>query len=344
MAQVTLQNVAEKAGVSIKTVSRVLNNEPNVAPLTAEKIRTAIAELKYVPNIAARNLSSGKAMTIGLVVGWPVTSPFSSALIEATLKASVEHRYRLALFTIENNVANQIVEAFLGKQVDGVILDTNAAEIQELTQQIEQLHIPCLIVHPNCINDRPKKFSMVRIENVESARQAVAYLIQLGHRNIGSVGYNSNLTQEDERLQGYHQALREAGIRFKEGWIHRGIGLPNPVAMKGTLDLLTHHPEITAIFAASDEMATGTLGAIWKLGLRVPEDISVIGFDDIPYATMAVPPLTTIRQPIGEIGSLAIKHLIEIIDNPAAEQVDIIVPTELIIRDSCRPPRNGTHP
>jgi LacI family transcriptional regulator len=335
MSRITLEDVAKKAGVSFKTVSRVLNNEPNVAPTTAEKVKKAISELNYVPNSAARNLSSGKAMAIGLVVGWPVNSPYSSTLIDYTLKESMCRGYSLALFSIEDNVTNQIMEAFLGKRVDGLLLDTNAAADTKLMRQVDTLNVPHIIIHPNQKNN-PSKSSYIQINNRYGAKQAIDYLIELGHRSIGIISYESGLHQEFDRLGGYQQALAEAGIRFRPEWVFEGSELPFQVGVKGALNLIPKNKDLTAIFAGTDEIAMGTLSAIWQLGLRIPYDISVIGFDDISYASMIAPPLTTIHQPIDEIARIAVEHLIEMIDDPEIRPIDLTLPTKLVIRESCR--------
>lgn len=343
MPRTTLEDVAQKAGVSSKTVSRVLNEEPNVSKKTAEKVKAAIAELNYVPNSAARSLSSGKAMSIGLVVGWPVNSPYSSTLIEQTLKECTRHGYSLALFSVEDRTFKQIMEAYLGRQMDSLILDTRAAQIDELTSWLDARNVPTIVIHPDQRNSTTRA-SFIRIDNRHGAWQAVNYLIQLGHRHIACISYDSSLTQEADRLNGYIQALAEAGLPFRPEWVSKRAGLPFQVGFAGAVDLLSAYPEITAFFAQTDEIAMGTLAAIWNLGLKVPDDVSVVGFDDISYASMIAPPLTTVHQPIDEIAAIAVQHLIEKIDNPAAEAVDLILPTRFVIRKSCKAPASAGRP
>lgn len=337
MARITLEHVAQKAGVSIKTVSRVLNAEPNVSAETTARVRQAIAELNYVPNSAARSLSSGKAMSVGLVVGWPVNSPYSSTLIEQTLKECMRHGYSLALFSVEveEAITKRIVDAYLGRQMDGVILDTRAAQDGELMSQLDALNVPQIIIHPDQ-RRATAKASYVQIDNRLGAWQAVNHLIQLGHRRIGCISYDSSLTQETDRMAGYRQALADAGLPFREDRIMRKAGLPFRVGFSGAVELLTAQPDLTALFAGTDEIAMGVLAAIWNLGLRVPDDVSVVGFDDISYASMIAPPLTTIHQPIDEIAAIAVKHLIETVDDPDRAPIDLVMPIRLVIRKSCR--------
>lgn len=340
MTQITLKDVAKQAGVSFKTVSRVINHEPNVSPETAEKVKKAIANLHYVPNSAARSLSRGKAMAIGLVTGWPVNTPYTSALIENTLNESMSNGYSLALFSIGKGTAKKVIDAFLGRRVDGVILDTNAAEDEELSSQLNALSVPYVVIHPNR-KDGHTRASFVRIDNVAAARQAVNYLTELGHRCIGEITYRSGLNQENERLQGYCQALKEAGIPTRNEWIFgdtdSGVF---QVGYNGAQHLIHHHPELTAIFTETDDIAVGVIGALWQMGLKIPNDISVIGFDDITYATMVTPPLTTIHQPIEEIAGIAVRHLIQTINDPLTSPIDMVMPTNLVIRATCTIPRS----
>lgn len=339
MARITLKDVAKQAGVSFKTVSRVINHEPNIAPETLEKVKKAIAELNYVPNSAARSLSRGKAMAVGLVAGWPVNTPYTSALIEKTLDECTRNGYGLALFALSKGTPKKVVDAFLGRQVDGVILDTMAAENEELTRQLNSLSVPYVVIHPNQKNSHPRA-SFVSIDNIQASRQAVDYLIQLGHRHIGEVTYRFGLTQESERLHGYKQALTEAGLSFSDERVFGGSSEAGfQIGYAGTRHLVQQHPELTAIFAETDDIAMGVVGALLQMGLRIPDEFSVIGFDDITYATMITPPLTTIHQPIDKIASLAAKHLIQTIDDPCTSPIDVVMPVNLVIRATCAAPR-----
>ena len=337
MSRVTLEDVAEKAGVSIKTVSRVLNDEPNVSEKTLLKVKQAIAELGYVPNTSARRLSSGKAMNLGIALGWPLYSPFISKLIANALVESNRHEYSISLFSMDNDGAERIVDAYLGKQVDGFILDTPAAQDREIKRQLNALNVPYVIIHPSSKQGHPQA-SFVRINDVLSAKQAVDYLIQLGHRSIGHLTVMTRAKIQSSRLRGHKKALSEAGIPYREEWVYThpdDFGFDTGYI--GANYLLSNYKELTALFATTDDVAMGALSAIWQMGLKVPDDISVIGFDDNTTAAMAAPPLTTIHQPIDEIACLAVKILIEKIDNPDSKPVDIVLPTKLVVRDSCKP-------
>ena len=338
MPRVTLKDVAERAGVSFKTVSRVINHEPNVAVETTEKVNQAIKELNYVPNLAARSLSRGKARAIGLITGWPVNTPYTSTLIEECLDETNQNEYSMVLFSLRKGITRQVIDAYLGKQIDGMLLDTNPARDEELTQQLNTLNIPYVVIHPNSKTGHANA-SFVQIDNVEGARKATEYLISLGHRNIGYIKHNLGLSMQDERLSGYRQALEGAGIPYRQDWVFEEIYPSFRIGYRGTLHLLKNHPEITAIFAETDDLAMGVVNALWQSGRKIPDDISVIGFDDNIYATMITPPLTTIHQPIIELARTAVKHLINRIENPGIAHIDLVMSTELVERDTCKPLR-----
>jgi DNA-binding LacI/PurR family transcriptional regulator len=344
MDRVTLQDVANQAGVSIKTVSRVLNNEPNVASDTSNKVKQAMQTLKYVPNFAARNLSRGRAMAIGLVIGWPINNPYVSALIDYSLKESSCHGYSLALFSLYLGSSKQVVDACLGGQVDGLILDTRAGDDEGLVSQLHELNLPYVVVHPNRKNAYSKA-SFVQIDNMLAAKQATGYLIALGHRAIGYVGTNIGFSHEREREDGYRKAFVEAGLLHDPQWCYTGKLLDSAfeVGFSGSMNLLSSCKELTAFFAETDEVAFGVVNAIWQSGLKVPDDISVIGFDDIVYASMIAPPLTTIHQPLDEILRIAVEQIIKMINEPGGSPVDVILPTRLVVRQTCKPPRRADH-
>ena len=339
MAHANQEDVAKLAEVSTKTVSRVINNELNVAPQTIERVKRAIAELNYVPNTAARNLSLGRAMAIGLVIGWSVRVIFFSMLADSMLRDTQRRGYGLALYPGSAGMAGRVTKALLGKQIDGVILDSPAADDSELVGWLEAMGTPHVVIHPN-FPDRLKKASFVRIDNFEGAKRATEHLVELGHRVIGFVTFPSD-RPGNERLTGYRAALEEAGIAFDPSWVAESMVPPVQIGYQGTLQLIPAHKDMTAIFAATDEIAMGTLTALWQLGLKIPEDISVVGFDDIYLASVITPPLTTIHQPIDEITRSAVDLIIQMIEDPSDGRTDLVLPTELIVRDSCRPPKRS---
>jgi LacI family transcriptional regulator len=333
MSPATLQDVAMMAGVSTKTVSRVINDEANVAADTSERVRQAIARLNYVPNSAARSLSRGRAMAIG----WSVSTAYSSMLIDHMLKDTTRVGHSFMLFPSDAGTAARVAAAFLGQQIDSIILDSMAAENPGLIDRLGALKRPYVVLHPNYL-DRYEGSSFVRIDNFQAAKQATDYLIGLGHRAIGFVSFPVNMPG-NERLSGYRSALEDAGIGPRPDYVHESFDRPVQIGYQGALQLISGHPEITALFAATDEIAMGTLTAIWQLGLRVPEDISVIGFDDISLASNITPPLTTIHQPMDQISRAVVEMAISLAEDPHQERVDLVLPTELVVRNSCQAPR-----
>lgn len=340
MKHITLNDVASQAGVSKKTVSRVLNNEPNVAPKTFQRVRQTIAELNYVPNTAARRLSSGRARTIGIILGWQIFTPYTSKLVEGAFRESNRHGYSISLFPMENGSTDQIIEAFRGKQVDGFILDTFSDKAKNLGEGLTEHQIPHVVVNPNSKKTFPNA-SFVRIDDEQAAQTGAGYLIQLGHRQIGFIAVDNGMIYPDDRINGYKKALSRGGIPYREELVIKGESYPETyeVGYHNGLKLIQQHPEITAVFGVTDNVAMGIMQAIWHLGLKIPEDISVLGFDDNYYAAMTAPSLTTIHQPIVELASQAVQLLIQNFKAPSQKAMEVTLPTNLVIRSSCAPPR-----
>jgi DNA-binding LacI/PurR family transcriptional regulator len=339
MSPITLSDVAKKAGVSKKTVSRVLNNEPNVAEKTFKKVQSAIDELNYVPNASARRLSTGKARTIGVIVGWPIYFHYISKMIEYAFKESLRYGYSLSLFSIHEHDVEHIVDAYHSKQVDGFILDTPSSMDQHLYASLKSIHAPYVVINPSNKKEHLQA-SIIEINDMESTRKITEYLISLGHRNIGYVSANIHIVQQVNRIEGYKQALQQTGIPFREEYTlsEARITLPLMGVDQGK-QLMEKYPEITAIIAGNDDIALGIYRAAWQKGLKVPDDISVVGFDDNYYTGMSAPPLTTIHQPVDEMASHAVQLLIRQIEEPNSQPLHKILSTELVIRESCKAPR-----
>lgn len=331
---VVMRDVSRKAGVSLKTVSRVINNEGYVAPETRALVLEAIRELGYVPNQAARNLSRGKAMAVGLVLGWGFIGAWSSSLVEPILIESKNRGYNLSIFSKVQDVANQVKQASLGKHVDGFILDTIAAENVALRKQLEIMRLPYVIIHPGNMHGI-ESTSYVTIDDYQSAKSAVDYLIDLGHRIIGYIGSAKKRIPEQMRLKGYLDALTESGISDRKNYIINDDSSAYAVGYSGMKKLLINNKELTAVFCGTDEMAMGAMSAVFQSGLKVPDDISLVGFDDIRYASMIIPPLTTVHQPFDKLAIVAVEQLIKMINDPEAEILHMQLPTTLVTRGSC---------
>ncbi len=335
---VTMRDVAKKAGVSLKTVSRVINGELSVAPLTREKVLNVISNLNFVPNLAAARLSRGRAMAIGLVLGWPIQGTFSAALTAFVLKSCESRNYGFSLFSINENIKTHVMQAYTGKQVDGLILDTVVGMDKEFIELLETYSVPYVVIHPGW-SEIPNDISFVTIDDYSGAKKAVDYLLELGHKSIGYILDGLELRPEQKRLDGYRNAFFDAGIPYNEAliWKNRGKrGEAFHVGFNGAMSLLASQKDMSAIFCETDEVAIGAMSAIWQSGKTIPDDISIIGFDDIRYASMVVPPLTTICQPIEKIADASVKQLIQMLTDPATKPIHTILPTKLIVRNTTR--------
>jgi len=339
---VTLVDVAELSGVSIKTVSRVVNGEPNVAPATADRVRRAIEELEYVPYEPARTLSRGKVGVIGLVWGWSVQSLFSSTLVGNILRATSERGYNMLLFSTDSHPNEQVTRALRGRQVDGIILASAAARDNVLIRQLEMTDEPYVVIWADDV-DNCKKASCVRIDDFAAARQGTEFLIGLGHRTIGAVSFRRDRSAiMAARQDGYRRALQEAGIRPENDLVFESAPPPTALGALAAQQLLSTRKDLTALFAFTDEIALGAISAIGRMGMKVPDDISVMGFSDTTLSSALNPPLTTIHEPLERISDLAVELIIDRIERPSSERVDLVLETSVAVRASCGPPRAGS--
>lgn len=339
--RVTLVDVAARAGVSMKTVSRVVNNEPNVASATAARVAKAVRELGFVPHRGARSLSGGKAMAIGLVAGLTPESLFANSLVAGILSRATERGYDLLLFSSLEMPGERVERAFLGRQMDGVIVVPHAVGgNQRLLHRLKALRQPYVVIHPADLRLRVHA-TCVRIDEREGARKATEYLLSLGHRTIGVLSVPVAAMHTASRIEGHREALSDAGIAFREDLIFES-GLPfTEVGYVGARDLLLAHGDMTALFAFTDEVAMGAVRAIRQLGRDVPEDVSVMGFNDSPLAAVINPPLTTVHHPFDEMSRAAVDLLIDRIERPSQEPVDLVLPTTITVRESSGPPPAG---
>jgi LacI family transcriptional regulator len=334
MPNLTLEDVAEKAGVSRSTVSRVINDQPNVSEGVRDRVWEVINETGYQPNVAARSLASQRSYMIGLVlphsVSYLFTDPYIPHLIQGVAKSCNQSDYTLGLFHAsskedEKKMYPRVSRAGL---LDGVILQAGHHGDPLMDRMIDS-DLPLVFI------GRPfqdENVSYVDIDNYDGAYTAVSHLIQLGYRRIATIAGTELSTVGIDRKQGYIEALRDNDLTVDEDWIVEGdfTEMGGYQAMEA---LLPYRPQ--AVFAASDIMAIGAIRAIRNAGLEISDDVAIIGFDDLPVAKMSNIALTTIRQPISRLGSTAVEMLIEMIHNGSKPQNRIILSTELIVRDSC---------
>lgn len=332
----TLEEIAKHAGVSRSTVSRVMNDHPNVDQETRARVRSVAESLNYQPNVAARSLAAGRTHILGLVIPMGVSALFSDPyfplLIQGIASACNANEHSVMLWLAEPEYERRMIRQVLqGGLIDGVIL-ASALMDDPMLEALRKRGLPFILVgrHPT-----DNEVSYVDVDNVNSAREMVAYLLRLGHKRVATIAGPNNMIAGADRLQGYLLALRNRGFASDPALIVEADFTEEGgyIAMQR---LVPHVPD--AVFVASDAMAVGALRALREAGLRVPEDIAMAGFDDIPFAARADPPLTTVRQPIQRMGTLAAETLIDLISHPQPQPRRIILPTELLIRESSGPP------
>jgi LacI family transcriptional regulator len=330
-ATVTIRDVAEAAGVSVSTVSRVLNDKDDVALETYQKVQRVIEELSYTRSLAAKSMRSRKMNVIGLVAP-DVGDPFIVEVIKGVNRAIAELDYDLMVYTggefnkeSSADRERRFVSLLGGGLTDGIIVITPAAIGFSSAS-------PVVVVDPNVeTHDCPA----VIATNRDGALAAVEYLISLGHRRIGFISGRPELQSAARRLQGYRDGLARAGIPLDPDLIQTG-DYSRQMGFACAQRLLNLSDRPTAIFASNDQSATGAIKAIHEAGLRVPDDISVVGFDNIPEVAYNHPGLTTVDQSIDKMGYIATEMLISLIEGDSLESDLYKVPTRLVVRDSCR--------
>ena len=335
MVDLTLKEIADQAGVSRSTASRVVNNQPNVSEKARKRVLDVIQETNFHPNAAARTLASQRSWVIGLVLPQSVSSfftdPYYPHLIKGIAQACNQKNYTLALFLVgtkedEENVYPRIArKGFL----DGVVVQSGHHGDQGIIGRMVDMKIPMIVAGRPFRSDN---VTYLDIDNVHSAYIAVNHLVRLGRRRIATITGPVNSTVGQDRLEGYRKALAERGMDFDETLIVDGdfTEVGGYYAMQ---KLLPAKPD--AVFAASDTMAIGAMRAVKDANLKIPDEIAFVGFDDLPIASYAAVPLTTIRQPVVQFGICAIETLIDMIENRITQPSHIIMNTELIIRSSC---------
>jgi len=321
-----MADVARLAGVSHQTVSRVLNQHPNVRPQTREKVLAAIRELGYRPNAAARALVTRRTHTLG-VISFDTTL-YGPASMLYGIERAARHAYFVSIASLpalDHRGVLDAVDRFLGQAVEGIII------IAPQTSAVAALngvpaHVPLVAV--GCGTRAP--IASVAVDNAAGAARATQYLLDLGHKTVHHVGGPGSWLDARERTDGWLQALRAAGAAEPDvlagDWSSRsGYEIGHELARM---------PDVTAVFCANDHMALGLLRALAERGRRVPEDVSVVGFDDIPEAAFFLPPLTTVRQDFGELGRRALRLLVDRIAGHDSAGSRLPVVPELVVRSS----------
>ncbi len=331
----TMRDVAIRSGVSVSTVSRVMTGAVPVDPVTADRVREAITDLGYRPNLVARSLRRQATQTIGLLVP-DNSNPFFAEVARAIEDAGFAEGYSVVLCNSDLSPLKQetYIDALLAKRVDGLILASSGLiptdDGQDAVEGILAAGAPCVVVDRG-LGEMP--VDQVLVDNDRGGYLAGRHLLELGHRRIACLAGPSELTPSAGRFVGFSRALAEAGLSIEPHCLVRGDGRPDGgAAAIGTL--LAQGIDVSAIFAFNDQMATGAIGALQRAGLRVPHDISIVGFDDIPLAAAIYPALTTIAQPVAELGKLGVRLLLDRIARRDAPYQRVLLPTRLVVRES----------
>ncbi len=339
MTKVTMRDVAKHAGVSIATVSHIINGTHFVSQDLRAKVEEAIKSLKYRPNKIARALNTSGIPFIAIIVP-DISNPYWSAVVKAVQDVTDLHDYLVIVFSSDGIIEREIkfLHSITG-WVSGVILHPYHVS-QEMVQEIIGVDLPMVIIGDfTSKGGQAENWDHVISNNLESAQAVVEYLMQLGHRRIAFIKGSEGTPSSQKRLEGYSRAFNISGIPLREDLIVQG-DYTREGGRKGMRSLLDLSELPTAIFCANDLSALGALEEAYKNGFRIPEDFSIVGFDDIEEATYTSPSLTTVRLPPDIVGTLSAENLIERL-NGREKPVVVHIEGSLIVRESTAPLRNS---
>jgi LacI family transcriptional regulator len=340
-AKVTINDVARNAGVSIKTVSRVINHEPNVRTLTREKVERAIAMLKYRPNQSARNLASHRSRLVALVFDDPSAYeiPSSGYIIKmqlGALRACQRANYDLLIHPCRyrsRGVGVELEALIEHSRPDGILLAAPLSDVPRIVRAIQATGTRLVRLSPG---EEGHRQLSVSTNDREISAAMTCYLASLGHRRVGFITGHPGHKAVARRYLGYRDGLEQSGLEFSDRLVAAGDNsFHSGEAGAGTLLGLEHPP--TAIFAANDDMAAGVIRVADRLGIAIPGQLSVAGFDDIALARLVYPALTTIRQPLGVMADRAVSEIIAAVSAGVEPRGSIIIPAELQLRESTGP-------
>lgn len=337
MPSVTIDDVARAAGVSMKTVSRVVNREPGVREATRERVMAVISKMDYRPNQSARSLAGNRSYLIGLL--------FDTTMAKQSYVLSVQQgilaRCRQAGYELMIHPCNYQEKRFeedlraivKHTRVDGLILIPPLSDLPLVGNTLAESGVPYVSISPAQPRDGHPS---VKTDDHRAARQLTEHLIRLGHRDIAFIAGDPDHHAVAQRLQGFREAMREAGIRLTRGSVAQGYNTFES-GLGCTRSLLARKSRPTAIFAANDDMAAGAIRVAHEEGLSIPGDISIAGFDDSPVARQLWPALTTVRQPVRSMSEAAAGLLLDQLNARNVTVIEIAMSTELVLRDSTGP-------
>jgi LacI family transcriptional regulator len=331
----TIEDVAHLAGVSIKTVSRVFNDEPHVRPATHDRVVEAAQRLDYRPNLSARRLATNRAFVIGMLYENP-NSDYVTEMQYGSLDACQLHGYGLLIQPCNvrsSTLVDDIVDLKHRATVDGFIALQPISDVVEFNEAILENDIPCVRVSQRPYEGLP----WISVGDEEAAANMTDYLLGLGHRRIGFIMGHPDHGSSHDRLAGYRRALERHHIDFDEDLVQQGF-FDYESGYLCARELLSMEPPPTAVFASNDHMAMGVLTVAHELGLEVPGDLSVAGFDDTSFSRFSWPPLTTVCQPIAQLAQLATETLLHLLKGNSEAITDRCVEANLVLRETTAGP------
>jgi LacI family transcriptional regulator len=332
----TIADVSKMAGVSPMTVSRVVNGATNVRAATRDLVNAAVAALNYTPNQAARHLAGGQLTRIGVLYSNPSASYLNELLVGLLNKASLAH-VQLVVQKCEDDEDEQaVIEELLANGVDGLILPPPFCDSRPVIDLIAASGVPAVLI---ASGQPDKRLNAVSIDDRRAACDMTRHLLSLGHQRLGFIVGHPNQTASARRLAGFREAMAEAGLAVDDRLVVQGL-----FNYRSGLDaaeiLLSRDPRPTAVFASNDDMAAATVAIAHRMGLDVPSDLTVAGFDDAPLATTIWPELSTVRQPIKEMAEAAVDLLVREIRTPReGDGEQLLMDFTLVRRQSDAAPR-----
>jgi LacI family transcriptional regulator len=328
----TLEDIARLSGFSRSTVSRVINGDENVKEDTRQHVLEVIQKINFQPNLIARSLAAGRTNVLGLVIPAGVstifTDPYFPQLIQGVSTGCNAQGYSVMMWLAEPEYERRMIGQIMHSGLlDGVIVSSMLID-DPIVQSLYDSKMPFILIgrHPTL------DVNYLDVDNLSGGREATLHLCRLGYRRIATITGPQNMIAGYDRYQGYQRALEEHHLPFDASLVAEG-DFSEVGGYNAMLKLLREKPD--AVFVATDTMAMGALRALREAGLRVPEDMAIVGFDDMPDAARANPALTTARQPTLRMGLVAVETLVEIIRYPDSQTRNVVLPIELVIRKSC---------
>lgn len=329
--KVTIKDVARRAGVSMSTVSQILNGkEQRFSSDTRRRVLQARDELGYVPDFNARNLIMNSVKSIGVIVP-DISNPFFSTFIKSIEQLAMEQNYIPLILSSDGNqeLERSYLEQLINRSIDGIIIASPSVGQEEIDTLLKKNRIPYLLIDQNPVSDGDR----VMTDDFHGAGLAVNHLARLGHRRIAMIMAARPSDNLRRRLSGYIEALRENGIEFDKNLV-----IKTEMSKIGGLNAARKlvRTDATAVLTVNDEVAVGLYRGLQSLGKRIPDDYSIVGYDNIDLDEYLTPPLTSISQPIHELGATAFRQLTARISNPDLPNREVILPVKLVRRGSTR--------